>query len=295
MCPPFRLGNAGGELLTRRSPLLASVTLSNLEPTDLIFAQLPRALQSLHLRVAEYMYDFKKSCTQSRVVGAAVDRLQYNTPPDPAVMRPKLSSASSVDNCDLHVSAGPAAWGALQTFAAVVSWLFPCVVKLPSSREATPEALSEEEAQQFPEERRKQAAEEIEWGILRAKIDALIPTRCPGSSSITPADLERILGAQLSQSSPTSIPASTLSAAPHLAQLSAGVNADPHLEQTWKFRRAFGSDKALDPIVDVMQLQALVDPLPRSIWRCIIQDQYVDFEKVFAALGPGLIHTIGQG
>lgn len=50
MYPPFRLGSAAGELLTRSCPFLASVTLSNLEPTDPIFAQLPLALQSLHLR-----------------------------------------------------------------------------------------------------------------------------------------------------------------------------------------------------------------------------------------------------
>ncbi|KAJ7488590.1 hypothetical protein B0H11DRAFT_1913071 [Mycena galericulata] len=47
--PPFVLGTAGGELLTRHSPLLSSVTLSNLEPADPIFVQLPPALQSLHL------------------------------------------------------------------------------------------------------------------------------------------------------------------------------------------------------------------------------------------------------
>jgi hypothetical protein len=39
-----------------------------------------------------------------------------------------------------------------------------------------------------------------------------------------------------------------------------------------------------------MQLQELADPLPRSIWRSIIQDHYVDFEKVFAALGSGYDH-----
>ncbi|KAJ7265211.1 hypothetical protein C8J57DRAFT_1622307 [Mycena rebaudengoi] len=47
--PPFVLGNVGGGLLTRRTPLLSSVTLSNLEPVDPIFAELPPALQSLHL------------------------------------------------------------------------------------------------------------------------------------------------------------------------------------------------------------------------------------------------------
>ncbi|KAJ7816238.1 14-3-3 domain-containing protein [Mycena leptocephala] len=43
------------------------------------------------------------------------------------------------------------------------------------------------------EERRKQAAEEIEWGILRAKIDALIPIRRPGNSSISGAIFLRMI------------------------------------------------------------------------------------------------------
>ncbi|KAJ7075919.1 hypothetical protein B0H15DRAFT_609676 [Mycena belliarum] len=44
--PPFRLGNLGGQPL---SPLLTSITLSNLEPADPIFKQLPHTLETLHL------------------------------------------------------------------------------------------------------------------------------------------------------------------------------------------------------------------------------------------------------
>lgn len=47
--PPPRLGAPGGGLLTQCSTLLTSITLSNLEPADPIFAQLPRSLESLHL------------------------------------------------------------------------------------------------------------------------------------------------------------------------------------------------------------------------------------------------------
>lgn len=47
--PPFRLGSAGGQLLTSCCQYLASVTLSNLEPGDPIFAQLPIGIRSLHL------------------------------------------------------------------------------------------------------------------------------------------------------------------------------------------------------------------------------------------------------
>ncbi|KAJ7858027.1 hypothetical protein B0H14DRAFT_2749900 [Mycena olivaceomarginata] len=49
MYPPFKLGTPGGGLLTHCSPLLTTITLSNLEPADPIFAQLPHSLESLHL------------------------------------------------------------------------------------------------------------------------------------------------------------------------------------------------------------------------------------------------------
>ncbi|KAJ7694418.1 hypothetical protein B0H17DRAFT_931845, partial [Mycena rosella] len=173
------------------------------------------------------------------------------------------------------------------------------------SREGTPVGLSEADAIKFrserdtliaaarsrEEENRRTNAEEIEWSVLRSKISSLFPGRQPSRSSLTATELEKFLGLHLSNSSsPTSIPAATLLAAPHLARLTAGINADPHMEETWKLRKAYGSDKALDPIVDVMQLQDLVDPLPRSIWKCIIQDHYVDFEKVFAAMDSGYDH-----
>ncbi|KAJ7148799.1 hypothetical protein C8R43DRAFT_888706, partial [Mycena crocata] len=174
------------------------------------------------------------------------------------------------------------------------------------SREATPEGLSDAEVAKFRSDRdallqqgrdrdaeiRRNAAADIEWGVLATTLEHLFPARRSGSHpSFSPADLQQYLGLHLSQStSPTSIPAATLAAAPHLAHLSATVNADPHIEQTWKLRRAFGADKALEPIIDVMQLQVLVDPLPRSIWKNIVQDQYVDFEKVFAAFSPGYDH-----
>ncbi|KAK7014192.1 hypothetical protein R3P38DRAFT_3001502 [Favolaschia claudopus] len=47
MYPPFQLGDDTGILCC---PFLARITLSNMAPTDPIFAQLPVKLQSLHLR-----------------------------------------------------------------------------------------------------------------------------------------------------------------------------------------------------------------------------------------------------
>ncbi|EDR09773.1 uncharacterized protein LACBIDRAFT_325572 [Laccaria bicolor S238N-H82] len=40
-----------------------------------------------------------------------------------------------------------------------------------------------------------------------------------------------------------------------------------------------------------MQLQPLVDPIPRPLWRAIIQDQYVDFEKLHASMDRGFSHN----
>ncbi|KAJ7148833.1 hypothetical protein C8R46DRAFT_1179942 [Mycena filopes] len=163
----------------------------------------------------------------------------------------------------------------------------------PGSRETTPEGLTDGELEQFrairdaliarneqqQEEQRRKAAEEVEWGVLRAKLGSLLPARHPVKSSFTQSDLERILNIQFTpSSSPTSLP-------PQLF-----FKADSHIEETWKLRRAYGTDKSLDPIIDLMQLQILVDPLPRTIWRAVIQDHFVDFEKIYAALGVGYDH-----
>ena len=91
--------------------------------------------------------------------------------------------------------------------------------------------------------------------------------------------------------SSASIPASVLSAAPHLSALSEHTFLNTHLQATWKLRQSFNSDKAIDPIVDLMQLQHLVNPIPHPLWQAIIQDQYVDFEKMHALMDRGFSHT----
>ena len=46
----------------------------------------------------------------------------------------------------------------------------------------------------------------------------------------------------------------------------------------------------MDAIINLMQRQPLSDPLPRSIWKEIILDKYVDFEKLFASMDRGYDH-----
>ncbi|KAJ6616909.1 hypothetical protein B0H10DRAFT_1948773 [Mycena sp. CBHHK59/15] len=106
--------------------------------------------------------------------------------------------------------------------------------------------------------------------VLQAKLHSLLPARHqPTRSTFTSADLERILGIQL----PTSSSSTSLSAA--LLDLETPTCT---------------ADKSLDLVIDLMQLQALVDPLPRTIWKSIVQDQYVNLEKINAAFEVGYDH-----
>ncbi len=59
-----------------------------------------------------------------------------------------------------------------------------------------------------------------------------------------------------------SIPSAVLEAAPHLRNLATQAVKDPHLEATFKLRSAYVEKEVIDSIVDVLQLQPLVQPLP---------------------------------
>ncbi|KAJ7083197.1 hypothetical protein B0H15DRAFT_431224 [Mycena belliarum] len=64
--PPFKLGTAGGGLLTDCSPRLTTLTLSNLGPADPIFAQLPRSLETLHLLTMQDEFEAHSRPAQHR-------------------------------------------------------------------------------------------------------------------------------------------------------------------------------------------------------------------------------------
>jgi hypothetical protein len=87
------------------------------------------------------------------------------------------------------------------------------------------------------------------------------------------------------------IPSLILAAAPHLSELAdRSIGGDSYLYKTWKLRQAFSSEGGVDPIIDLMQLQPLADPIPRLIWRVIIQDQCVDFQKLFGSMDKDYDH-----
>jgi len=88
------------------------------------------------------------------------------------------------------------------------------------------------------------------------------------------------------------IPTTVLLAAPHLtSMLLASDERDPILSATWKIRNALTSEKCIEHVVAILQQQDLRDPLPVSIWRDIVNDKYVNFEKLFASTVPGFDHN----
>jgi len=141
-------------------------------------------------------------------------------------------------------------------------------------------------------EKRKTAVEAVAWAVLKAKLAHLEGSSSTGNaqpSSELPDDLFSFLG--LSRSASGSIPPSILAVAPHLGKLSSQIKSDPHLDETRKYRNAFNkSDQVRDALVNELQLVGLAEPLPRSIWKKIVQDDFVDFEKLYASMERGYDH-----
>ncbi|EMD36440.1 hypothetical protein CERSUDRAFT_29448, partial [Gelatoporia subvermispora B] len=85
------------------------------------------------------------------------------------------------------------------------------------------------------------------------------------------------------------IPAAVLAGAPHLNRHTV-IAPDPHVAETWRLRSLYTSEGASGPLIDLAQQQILEVPLPRTIWKDIISDNFVNFEKLHAAMDPGYNH-----
>ena len=129
------------------------------------------------------------------------------------------------------------------------------------------------------------------WAVLNAKLSCLASSQGSDVPTLilSTDDLAKLLGVE--RSAPQSLPAIVLALAPHLVELSTSAISDPHIEETWKLRQAIGMDKTIDSLINLMQVQLLADPIPQSIWRSIVQDHYVDFEKLFASMDKGYDHN----
>jgi len=168
-------------------------------------------------------------------------------------------------------------------------------------RAATPLGLSEEAATEYRERRqrdseaarrradelRQKALDDAAWGILKAKMASIQhPTR--PDSAMSAQDIATLFGITKPSSS-AELPQSVLDAAPHLAKL-LETSGDAHIDKTWELRNLYASESVTKTMLNLMQKRHLEEPIPRSIWREIILDGYVDFEKLYASMDPGYNH-----
>lgn len=144
--------------------------------------------------------------------------------------------------------------------------------------------------QEDPDVTPNQSADAVIWAQLRQKLGEI--GRSAGEGTNEPAiglgDLAKIL--EFTRPHSVAIPADVLVEAPHLQDYLRTTQAESHIERTWKLRQSYATEKASDAIIDLMQRQPMPDPLPRSIWKDIILDKYVEFEKLFAGMDRGYDH-----
>ena len=67
---------------------------------------------------------------------------------------------------------------------------------------------------------------------------------------------------------------------PHLKELGSQAFDNSHLGSTWWLQYAYG--KEVERIIDGMWSQDLA----QSIWKSIIEDHYINFEKLFVTMDP---------
>jgi hypothetical protein len=133
-------------------------------------------------------------------------------------------------------------------------------------------------------------ATSIAWALLHAKVDhfqaasSQMATTSDGSLSDA---LENLLGLS---SVKGAIPVSMLAKAPHLSKLSDSTATDPHLEKTQDLLSVYSPQGSQDILVNKVQFAPVGDPLPRTIWRKILLDLFIDFEKLFASMDMGYDH-----
>lgn len=124
-------------------------------------------------------------------------------------------------------------------------------------------------------------SDDFTWRLLAAKLRA--------AKNLSSADDElsriwNILDPSASQG-PARIPDTILAVAPHLDELNK-LHLDLHIQKTIDIRQAFVSEKYVNLVVQRLLLTQLRQPLPVSIWKDIVLDKYVNFEKLHATLDP---------
>ncbi|KAF8811956.1 hypothetical protein BYT27DRAFT_7088378, partial [Phlegmacium glaucopus] len=120
-----------------------------------------------------------------------------------------------------------------------------------------------------------------------AKLDS-IPASRAVASNLSPNAFEKMLELFSQEVSPSSsLSKLVLAVAPHLADVEDSVFKDPHLNETQKYKIAYTNQKPFENLIIKAQGRKIREPIANSIWRLVILDKYVDFEKFFVTLEPG--------
>jgi hypothetical protein len=132
---------------------------------------------------------------------------------------------------------------------------------------------------------RDRAVEEAAWASLMSKLQAEVPAPFSSPPSSFVDKMLDLLGQDAASS--TSLSKAVLAVAPHLADDDNTIFEDPYLKETHKRKIAYTSQKPFENLVIRAQGRKMREPVANSIWRLIILDKYVDFEKLFVTLDPG--------
>ncbi|KAK1215199.1 hypothetical protein PQX77_022205 [Marasmius sp. AFHP31] len=145
------------------------------------------------------------------------------------------------------------------------------------SREPGDESGTEES--QKRNEEAKKAFEETQWANYLRSVDNA------GGGVPSSSDVDAFLSTVLPRTALFSLPPGLAGDQGDFESL---TNSDPHVARTISITRRFIQDKSE---LDLMLLKArsfqLIDPLSHSVWKEIILDRYVNFDKLNYTLQPG--------
>ncbi|KAI0692781.1 hypothetical protein BC835DRAFT_1416340 [Cytidiella melzeri] len=135
------------------------------------------------------------------------------------------------------------------------------------------------------------AANDADWAIFTAKARAGmfrppgITVSGPGNQASTGPGVPAGLPAPTAGFPPSTFPALSPTFLHSLAAASTTAAAvNPHIQETMRVLQACSATDKIDLYVDSLQLVSLDEPLVKSVWKKILQDQYVEFEKLYATL-----------
>ncbi|KAJ8085819.1 hypothetical protein PM082_004637 [Marasmius tenuissimus] len=169
--------------------------------------------------------------------------------------------------------------------------------KTPPARERTPSGLDDAGVTEFRkrrdereaaeakdrDDRSRRAFEEANWANYLNTLKASLAT--PASS----AEVDAFLSSIIPKHSHFGLPPGLALDRGELDQL---VNIDPHIAQTNTIRLRYVQDKSeLELALHRVRNLQLTDPVPHSVWKDILLDRYVNFDKLNHALQPRYNHS----